>query len=343
MRIGIQWLGIALAGLVGWAPSIWGASTNDPATDSFYRLMREAATSLLREGNNRFATGHPLYPNMDAERRHNVVAEGQQPFATVLACSDSRDPVELLFDRGVGDIFVIRVAGNVAGISELATIEYGVGHLSTPLLVVMGHSQCGAVTAVATGAELHGFLTKLAEKIAPAVAKAREQAETPEELVPRAIEANVWQVIGDILRQSAEVRDLVAKGRLLVVGAHYDLETGMVKWLGTHPDQKNLVGLPTEVAEKIHGPPGPRPPSTPVPKNNTDTKTLAHGKPAPASKTGPNAKTAPNSKPAAEEKPLAEPPGDINPTPGLDIDFGTSNVLPSAKKKTDETPEPSKK
>lgn len=336
MRMGIHWLGIALAGLVGWAPAAAWATTDDPATDSFYRLMREAATSLLREGNNRFATGHPLYPNMDAERRHNVVAEGQQPFATVLACSDSRDPVELLFDRGVGDIFVIRVAGNVAGISELATIEYGVGHLNTPLLVVMGHSQCGAVTAVATGAELHGFLPKLAEKIAPAVAKAKEQEATSEELVPRAIEANIWQVISDILRQSSEVRELVAKGRLLVVGAHYDLESGVVKWLGPHPDQKEFLGLPPAVAEKGHGPPGPRPPATPVAKTNASPKTVAHGQSAPATKTAANAKGAPAAKTATEEKPPAEPPGDINPTPGLDIDFGTSNVLPSTKKKTDE-------
>jgi carbonic anhydrase len=327
MRIGIRWLGIALAGFVGWAPSAGWSATNDPATDSYYRLMREAATSLLREGNTRFATGHPQYPNMDAERRHNTVAEGQQPFATVLACSDSRDPVELLFDRGVGDIFVIRVAGNVAGVSEMATIEYGVVHLNTPLLVVMGHSQCGAVTAVATGAELHGFLPKLAERIAPAVAKAKEQAATPEEIVPRAIEANVWQVIDDILRQSEEVRDLVTKGRLLVVGANYDLESGQVKWLGIHPDPKALLGVPSAVAEKGHGPPAPKPPSTPIAKNNANSNAVA------GAKSAPGAKAVPNTKPVVDTKPPDEAGGKINPTPGLDIDLATPNVLPSTNKK----------
>jgi len=100
--------------------------------------MREAVIALLREGNTRFAAGHPEHPNLDAERRKNTAAEGQEPFATVLTCSDSRVPAELIFDRGVGDLFVIRVAGNIAGPSELASVEYGVGHLQTPLLVVLG-------------------------------------------------------------------------------------------------------------------------------------------------------------------------------------------------------------
>jgi hypothetical protein len=165
-------------------------------------------------------------------------------------------------------------------------------------------------------------LPKLAEQIAPAVAKAKEQAATPEEVVPRAIEANVWQVIADILRQSAEVRELVANRRLLVVGANYDLESGQVKWLGIHPDQKALVGVPSAVAEKGHGPPGPKPPSTPAAKNNTDSKTAAAAKSAPGAKAAPGA------------KPPEEPVGKINPTPGLDIDLGTPNVLPSTKKKT---------
>jgi carbonic anhydrase len=213
-------------------------------SDSFQRLFREAAIVLMKEGNTRYTSGQLSHPNLDPERRHNTVSEGQQPFATVLACSDSRDPVELIFDRGIGDLFVIRVAGNVAGDSEMATIEYGLGHLNCPLLVVMGHSKCGAVTAVASGAKLHGHLPKLAERIQPAVDKAKAKVTDPADLVPKAIEENVWQVIANVLKQSPEVHELVAKGKVQVMGAIYDLESGQVAWLGAHPDQKALLAAP---------------------------------------------------------------------------------------------------
>jgi carbonic anhydrase len=171
------------------------------------------------------------------------VAKGQEPFATVLACSDSRDPVELIFDRGVGDVFVVRVAGNIAGLSELATVEYGIGHLNTPVLVVMGHSKCGAVTAVAKGAELHGHLHALADKIQPAVDKAKAGNPEPDELVPRCIQANVWQTIEDIIKQSSVVRSKLAEGKLSILGAIYDLDQGKVTWLGQHPAEDSLVAL----------------------------------------------------------------------------------------------------
>ena len=95
-------------------------------TDSVARLLREASLAILKEGNARYVSGRLQHPNLDGARRTNTVVEGQEPFATILACSDSRAPVELIFDRGVGDLFVVRVAGNVAGISETATVEYGV-------------------------------------------------------------------------------------------------------------------------------------------------------------------------------------------------------------------------
>src|SRR5262245_9624613 len=156
-----------------------GAEKLDPSA----RLLRDASLMLLKEGNARFAAGKQLHPNQDAERRASTVAQGQEPFATILACSDSRDPVELVFDRGIGDLFVVRVAGNVAGVRELATVEYGVGHLHTPLLIVMGHSKCGAVTAVVQGAELHGHLQSLAEKIKPAANKVKAEATEPQDAV----------------------------------------------------------------------------------------------------------------------------------------------------------------
>ncbi len=314
------WLAAMLA---AWPLGAWSAG-HEPATDSFYRLMREASLALLKEGNIRYSSGHPNYPNADAERRHSTSAEGQQPFATILACSDSRDPVEFIFDRGIGDVFVVRVAGNVAGISEIATIEYGVNHLHTPLLVVMGHTKCGAVTAVATGAELHGYLPRLAEKIKPAVAKVKEQGTAAEELVPRAIEANIWQVISDLLRQSPDLRESAVKGHVQIVGALYDLDTGVVKWLGSHPNQKELLGDKPPGAVAAHAPEKPlaahpAPPLANVEKKAQDT----HG-------------TAPPAKNTAKAK--SETINTIDMNPGLDIEEGTTSLLPAQKKKQPAAP-----
>ena len=211
----------------------------DPAT----RLLRDASLMLLKEGNVRYVTGKPQHPHLDAERRTITVEQGQEPFATVLACSDSREPVELIFDRGVGDLFVIRVAGNVAGPSELATVEYGVSHLNTPLLVVMGHTKCGAVTAVVKGTELHGHLQTLAERIKPAADRVKAETPEPEEAVAKAIQANVWQTIADTIKESSVVRERVRAGKLSILGAVYDLEQGKVTWLGLHPAQDSLVAL----------------------------------------------------------------------------------------------------
>lgn len=218
---------------------------------------------LLKEGNARYAGGKSQHPHLDAERRGATVAQGQEPFATVLACSDSREPVELIFDRGIGDIFVVRVAGNVAGTSELASMEYGVSHLNTPLLIVMGHSKCGAVTAVVKGAELHGHLESLAAKIQPAVEKVKAETPAADEAVPKAIQANVWQTIEDIIKQSSIIRDRIAAGRVQVMGALYDLEAGKVSWLGLHPAQDSLIALASQaetdaaLAKKLTNAPAP--------------------------------------------------------------------------------------
>ena len=221
---------------------------NETLADPTARLLRDASLMLMKEGNSRYLTGKSQHPHLEAERRASTVAQGQEPFATVLACSDSRDPVELIFDRGVGDLFVVRVAGNIAGNSELATIEYGVGHLNTPLLVVMGHTKCGAVTAVVKGAELHGHLHELAEHIKPAVERARTDSSDTEETIQKAIQANVWQSIEDVLRESNVVREKIRAGRLSILGALYDLESGKVTWLGPHPAQEAVVALAEQAA-----------------------------------------------------------------------------------------------
>jgi carbonic anhydrase len=239
------WLIAALAWNV--APdSLCYVHAAEKTDDSSARLLRDASLMLLKEGNARYAAGKSQHPHLDAERRTSTAIQGQEPFATILACSDSRDPVELIFDRGVGDLFVVRVAGNVAGLSELASVEYGVGHLNTPLLIVMGHTQCGAVTAVVKGAEFHGHLQALAEKIKPAAVKATGDTRDLEKSVPKAIQANVWQTIEDIIQQSSIVRKTVSAGRAHLFGAVYNLEQGNVTWLGAHPAQDALIALANE-------------------------------------------------------------------------------------------------
>ena len=200
------------------------------------------ALEKLKDGNIRFLSGAPIYPHQDADRRTEV-AKGQAPFATVLTCSDSRVPVELLFDQGIGDIFVVRVAGNVSDTDEIGTIEYGVGHLHTPLLVVMGHTGCGAVKAVLEGAEVHGSIPALVDNITPAVAQAKSAngGAAFEKIFAEAVKTNVWISIEDLFKHSPEVRELVKGGKLQVVGAVYDLTSGTVNWLGGHSEQARLL------------------------------------------------------------------------------------------------------
>ncbi len=227
----------------------------------------ENGLKMLTEGNLRFALGQSTHPNTSFSRRLLTTTEGQAPFATVIACSDSRVPVEILFDQGIGDLFVIKVAGNVADTDEIGSAEYGVDHLGTPVLMVLGHSYCGAVTAVATGAEVHGSIPALVDNIVPAVEKARHEhpdADTPE-LIVQAIEANIWQAIEDLLSNSPAIAERAKDGRVTVVGAVYDILTGKVKVLGAHPGQTELLGgvtppahsepaMHTDPAKDVHAP-----------------------------------------------------------------------------------------
>lgn len=193
----------------------------------------------LQQGNARFASGHAAHPHESAARRHDTTAHGQHPFATVLACSDSRVPVELLFDQGIGDIFTIRVAGNVVATDETGSIEYAVEHLESPLVVVLGHRECGAVTAVVKGAHEHGSIPALVGHITPAVDKVKSEHPdlAGEALVAAAVEQNVWHSIEDLFDHSEEVRERVGAGKLKLVGAVYDIDTARIRWLGEHPRQ----------------------------------------------------------------------------------------------------------
>jgi carbonic anhydrase len=201
------------------------------------------ALALLKEGNARYVCGKIDGPNRHKAQRTLTYETGQRPFAMIVACSDSRVPVELLFDRGVGDIFIIRVAGAVCGHSEAGSVEYGVEHLGIPLLVVLGHSHCGAVTAVVQGANPDGAVRSIIDRIAPAVAKtvAARPRLSGQRLVDECAKENVWLQIESLLSESRVVRNAVKEGTLDVVGAFYNIDHGDVSWMGRHPHEHEII------------------------------------------------------------------------------------------------------
>lgn len=220
------------------ATSLCCQSPVDPPVNTADEALR-----ALRAGNDRFATRHAVHPHETEARRIETAEQGQHPIATVIACSDSRVPVEILFDQGIGDLFVIRVAGNVCGEDETGSIDYAVDHLDTPLVVLLGHEQCGAVTAVVDGAHENGSLENLLAHIGPAVDEARRRhpGATHEALISAAVRANVRHGLADLIAHSPAVRERLADGRLRLVGAVYDLRSARVAWLGPHPQQADLL------------------------------------------------------------------------------------------------------
>lgn len=238
------------------APASEPAAGTSAPVATVYGVPPEDALILLKDGNWRFVSGNAVHLQQDGFRRGFTAKNGQKPFAVLLSCADSRVPPEIVFDQGLGCLFVIRVAGNVARTDEIATVEYGTGHLGARLVVVMGHSMCGAVTAVMNKAEVGPNVAQLVRPIVPAVDRARAQnpglAGNP--LLEAAIRANVFQSMGDLLRHSAELRELVAAGKVQVVGAMYYLSTGEVQFLGEHPEQAQLLGSAAPAAASTEAP-----------------------------------------------------------------------------------------
>jgi carbonic anhydrase len=209
-----------------------GGKTAKPSPDE--------AIAMLKAGNERFVTGKTIQPHTDAARLALAGKEdqGDHAYATVITCSDSRVPVEILFDAGIMDIFVIRVAGNVLDVDEIGSVEYGLAHVNTPVFVVLGHTQCGAVTAVTKAVQGHGHplernIPPLVDNIIPAVKKAIE--DNPDahgaDVIPHAIEENIWRGIEDLFMASPSSRNLVNAGKAKVVGAIYDVSNGKINWL----------------------------------------------------------------------------------------------------------------
>ena len=200
--------------------------TNGPGIDASQALKR------LVQGNRRFARGEARFPTVQKKILSELARE-QHPYATIVGCSDSRVPPELLFDAGFGELFVIRVAGNVLSADVAGSLQYAGVHLKTPLFVVLGHEGCGAVSA-AVETHFHRVrhrsrISTLVRKIVPAL-KGLNPNLAPDRLLSQAVEANVRWTMRQILR-SPEGRRRVAEGALKLVGAIYEIKTGRVRFL----------------------------------------------------------------------------------------------------------------
>ncbi|MEU1662330.1 carbonic anhydrase [Streptomyces sparsogenes] len=197
-------------------------------SDAMPSTPREAF-DLLLAGNRRFAAGTPRHPNQDAARRADL-ASAQRPFAVLLGCSDSRLAAEIIFDQGLGDLFVVRTAGHAAGPEVLGSIEYGVSVLDCPLVVVLGHDACGAVgaarAAVADGTTGRGYLRDVIERVTPSVLAAQAAGVSEDEDF---IATHVRLTVDFLMDRSRELADQVDAGRTAVVGLSYRLADGSAR------------------------------------------------------------------------------------------------------------------
>ena len=202
-----------------------------------HAMSARDALERLREGNRRFAADLRSLEVLASHTRRADLLGGQQPFAIVLGCSDSRVPAEIVFDQGLGDLFVIRVAGNVVAPSQVGSVEFAAAKFGTPLVVVLGHSRCGAIEATIQELQQPAGtrsrnLRSIVNRVRPSVESllATELRHDPDALMREAVKANVRASV-DHLRHGSEVlEDLVATSGLRIVGAEYSLETGLVEF-----------------------------------------------------------------------------------------------------------------
>lgn len=206
-------------------------------------ISAREALERLREGNGRFVSGERGEGAPTSRERRSELLSGQEPFAIILGCSDSRVPAELVFDQGLGDLFVIRVAGNIVAASQVGSVEFAAERFGTPLVVVMGHSLCGAV--LATLEQLmrpverqSRSLRSIVDRIRPSVQTllATDLRHDPQALLGLAVRANV-RVSANQLRHGSEILErLIENEQLLVVGAEYSLESGIVEFFDGVPE-----------------------------------------------------------------------------------------------------------
>jgi len=192
------------------------------------------ALRLLLDGNARFVVGERLHPNQDADRRA-ALAPAQRPFAVLFGCADSRLAAEIIFDRGLGDLFVVRTAGHVVGAEVLGSIEYAVATLDVPLVAVLGHDSCGAIAAtlnsISDGSHPPGYMRDIVDRVMLSVLPVREQALTDPDV---AITEHIRYTAEMITDRSTLIADRLARGRCAVVGLSYRLAEGKVTLVSSH-------------------------------------------------------------------------------------------------------------
>jgi carbonic anhydrase len=223
---------LALLMVVVFSGSVFAVSAGD---ESLQKLM---------DGNKRYVEGKLANKDLGASKRNELSSKGQKPFAIVITCSDSRVPPELLFDQGLGDVFVIRVAGNVVDPIALGSVEYGAEHLHAPLVFILGHTKCGAVTATLEAkGEPEGNIGAIVKKIQPAAAVAKKKGGSKDEMLETAIHENMKNVYKDLMNKSTIIPELVHEGKVKIVAGEYDITTGKVA----------MMDLPKMKVEKAKG------------------------------------------------------------------------------------------
>jgi carbonic anhydrase len=185
------------------------------------------ALQRLNDGNQRFVDQKRLFPHQSLERRQEV-AGGQYPLAVILGCSDSRVPPEIIFDQGIGDLFIIRVAGNIIDDMVMGSMEYAVEHLHAPLILVLGHQKCGAVEAALKGGRAHGHVNGLLEMIHPAVEKAKNLVGDP---LDNAVRVHLERMVAQLKAAEPILSEAVKSGQLKIIGGYYHLDSGRVEMM----------------------------------------------------------------------------------------------------------------
>lgn len=212
-------------GLIAAAVLLWASAVA-------FAVPSDQALKMLKDGNARFASGKGTHPKTSLNRVVET-ATGQFPFATILTCSDSRVAPEITFDKDIGDLFVVRDAGNVVDPTVTGSVEYAVAHLKTNIVVVMGHTHCGAVAAAVSRGHAEGSIGGILREIEPSVkqVKGSKPSLTGEKLVDTVAEANVRHSMNSLLASSPALRRAIKSGSLRVVGALYNVSNGRVRWL----------------------------------------------------------------------------------------------------------------
>ncbi|MBW1886656.1 MAG: carbonic anhydrase [Deltaproteobacteria bacterium] len=211
-------------------------------------MTAQEALECLREGNRRFASGTRTGDKQLSHLHQAESAKGQEPFAIILGCSDSRVPAEIVFDQGLGDLFVIRVAGNIVAPSQVGSVEFAAARFGTRLVVVLGHSECGAI--LATLEELQQSsefqsrnLRSIVDRVRPSVEKllTTDLKHDVDALVQQAVRANVGVSVNHLRHGSEILEQLIQNEGLLVVGAEYSLETGLVEFIDAPADPAEII------------------------------------------------------------------------------------------------------